>query len=150
VIIRFMALSGNRAAGLQAWSIWLMTAVMIVLVVTVFISNEGHYFLYYPVIMNVLFLGVFATSLLRPPSMIERFARIREPDLPAEGVIYTRRVTWIWCGFFLLNGLTALYTVTEPLEVWTLYNGLVSYLLMGTLFLGEFVVRQFVIKKQVG
>ena len=31
------------------------------------------------------------------------------------------------------------------LELWTLYNGLISYILIGILFLGEFIVR---IKKQ--
>ena len=37
----------------------------------------------YPVLVNAALLGVFAYSLISPPSMIERFARIREPDLPA-------------------------------------------------------------------
>ena len=33
-------------------------------------------------------------------SAIERIARLQHPDLPPEGVVYTRRVTQIWCVFF--------------------------------------------------
>ena len=32
--------------------------------------------------------------------MIERFARIREPNLSMQAVSYTRRVTQVWCVFF--------------------------------------------------
>src|SRR5215831_7157009 len=47
----------------------------------------------YPVLMNVVLLGVFAASLRRGPSVVERLARMREPDLPPRAVAYTRRVT---------------------------------------------------------
>lgn len=51
----------------------------------------------YPVLVNAGFLAVFGQSLVWPPSMIERLARVREPDLPAAAVAYTRRVTRAWC-----------------------------------------------------
>jgi hypothetical protein len=35
----------------------------------------------YPVLVNAVLLSVFAYSLISPPSMIERFARIRKPNL---------------------------------------------------------------------
>lgn len=97
----------------------------------------------YPVFMSVTMLFAFAATLWKPPSMIERFARIVEPDLDARGVAYTRRVTIVWIAFFALNGLVALWTVVRgDLFWWGLYNGLISYLLAGTLFAVEFVVRQ--------
>ncbi len=96
----------------------------------------------YPMLMNLAMLIAFALSLARPPSMIERFARILEPDLPEAGVRYTRTVTWIWCGFFVINGMIALWTALEAsLAVWALYNGLISYTMMGLLLGGEFLVR---------
>lgn len=97
----------------------------------------------YPVAVNALMLALFGLSLRHPPSMIERFARLQEPDLPMHAIAYTRRVTQVWCGFFVINGtlalLTALYASTD---VWALYNGLIAYLLMGALFAGEWLVRQ--------
>ena len=96
----------------------------------------------YPVLVNLVMLGLFSWTLLFPPSLIERLARLKEPDLPPSGVRYTRRVTQVWCGFFVLNGSIAAYTALySSLATWTLYNGLISYLLMGTLFGGEFLLR---------
>jgi uncharacterized membrane protein len=96
----------------------------------------------YPVLVNVGFLATFAYSLAVPPSMVERMARLSEPDLPQEAVAYTRRVTQVWCVFFAANGAIALGTALYASEAaWSLYNGVVAYLLMGLLFGGEYIVR---------
>jgi uncharacterized membrane protein len=96
----------------------------------------------YPVLVNAVLLAVFAASLRHPPSAIERIARLRHPDLPASGVAYTRRVTIVWCGFFVLNGSIALATALLASDAtWALYNGLIAYLLMGALFAGEWLLR---------
>jgi uncharacterized membrane protein len=96
----------------------------------------------YPVVVNAGLLGLFAYSLVVPPTMIERIARVRESDLSPAAVLYTRRVTQIWCVFFALNGLMALCTALwSSAVVWTLYNGLITYLLMGLLFAGEYCIR---------
>jgi uncharacterized membrane protein len=103
----------------------------------------------YPVFMSAAMLAVFAHSLWRSPSMIERFARIVEPDLPPAGVAYTRNVTWVWCGFFALNGAVALWTALwADLAVWTLYNGAISYGLVGALAGGEWLLRGFIRGKE--
>jgi uncharacterized membrane protein len=97
----------------------------------------------YPVAMSTAFLWAFAHSLWRPPSMIERFARLMEPDLDARGVCYTRTVTKVWIGFFAINGAIALWTALAGSWLqWTLYNGALSYALAGLLMAGEYLVRQ--------
>jgi uncharacterized membrane protein len=73
---------------------------------------------------------------------------LREPNLPPEGVRYTRKVTLVWCGFFIGNGAMALFTVLHgDMHLWTLWNGMVAYILMGTLMAAEWLVRQRVIKR---
>ncbi len=80
--------------------------------------------------------------------MIERFARLMEPEFPPEAVIYCRKVTMIWCGFFVVNGSIALVTaLLGDIKIWTLYNGFISYLLMGLLFGIEYLVRRAVKRK---
>ncbi|MEB3767075.1 septation protein IspZ [Acinetobacter sp. MD2] len=107
------------------------------------IFKDQAWLKFYPVAMSLAALSIFAMTLLRPPSMIERFARVFEPDLPESGVIWTRKVTMVWCGFFFINACIALYTVFfAPMQIWVLYNGLVSYLLMGILLGGEFILRK--------
>ena len=96
----------------------------------------------YPVLINLAMLGAFGYTLLSPPSMIERLARLREPGLPPAAIGYTRRVTQVWCVFFVLNGGVALYTALwTSSAVWSLYNGVIAYVLMGLLFGGEYLVR---------
>jgi uncharacterized membrane protein len=98
----------------------------------------------YPAFMSATMLAAFGHSLWRGPSMIERFARIVEPNLPESGVRYTRAVTWVWCGFFLVNGAIAAWTALfADWKLWTLYNGLISYIAIGALFAGEMMVRPF-------
>ncbi|MFD2271959.1 hypothetical protein ACFS07_14330 [Undibacterium arcticum] len=53
----------------------------------------------YPVLVNVAMLGLFGASLLTPQSLVERLARLREPEFPPAAVAYTRRVTQVWCAF---------------------------------------------------
>jgi uncharacterized membrane protein len=88
---------------------------------------------------------IFGASLRFPPTVIERIARLTEPDLPPEGVVYTRKVTAVWVGFLLVNAAISLWTVLwGSLEQWALWNGLLSYLAMGILFTAEYLVRRVV------
>jgi uncharacterized membrane protein len=96
----------------------------------------------YPVMMNALLLAVFGISLLRGQTVIERLARLRHADLPAAGVRYTRRITQAWCAFFLLNGLAAaILAAWGTWQAWAWYNGAISYVLMGALLAGEWLIR---------
>lgn len=95
-----------------------------------------------PVAMNLALLAAFGRTLWSGPPLVETFARLQVPDLPPDEVRYCRSVTALWCGFFALNALACLgLALFAELATWALYTGLVSYLLVGLLFAGEFVVR---------
>jgi uncharacterized membrane protein len=112
------------------------------------IAKRHDWLLYYPVVINISMLALFAYSLKLGPSMVERLARLKEPDLPDEATPYLKKVTLIWCGLFIFNGAVALYTARyASLEVWTLYNGLIAYLLIGSLLGGEWLYRTIWLKK---
>ena len=89
-----------------------------------------------------MLLTLFAYSLIAPPSMVERLARLDDADLPPAAIAYTRRVTQLWCGFFAANGAVALYTALfATMAEWSFYHGFLAYLLMGLLFAGEYCAR---------
>src|SRR5690349_14501805 len=67
-----------------AW--WFAAAGALVLVIATFVFNDGLPLKLYPVLVNMALLCVFALSLWKPPTVIERLARLRHPDLPPEGV----------------------------------------------------------------
>ncbi len=118
------------------------------------ISNSELLFLLLPGCVTVALAGVFIYSLVNPPSMIETFARMSMPDLGERDVRYCRRVTGVWSVFLLLNSLVifglaeAVQNGTElfgssPRFLWTLYAGVVSYVLIGLLFAGEYLYRKW-------
>ncbi|EEX50728.1 Predicted membrane protein [Pasteurella multocida] len=112
------------------------------------VSQSENSLLFYPVIMNIIAFVIFGFSLLYPPSIIELFARLVNKNLPDQAINYTRNVTITWCIFFIINGSIAFITVlSNDLSLWTWYNGLISYILMGILFIIEFCIRQYVKRK---
>lgn len=111
------------------------------------IANSALALKFYPVIVSLSFFAIFSYSLYHAPSVVEIIASFDE-QLDAAGIIYTRKVTQIWCLFFILNAIIATYTIfTDNEQLWLLYNGLISYILMGSLMAVEFVVRHFVKKR---
>lgn len=110
--------------------------------------DDSRMLLAMPVLINAVLLANFATSLRGEVSMVERFARMQEPDLPPGGVAYCRKVTVVWCGFFLANGATAgILALMAPLSWWTLYTGFLAYILIGLMFTIEFVTRKLIFRQ---
>lgn len=98
---------------------------------------------FYPVVVNFVLFVFFLLSLRFGRPVIERIARLQESDLSSIGIKYTRQVTIIWCLFFIFNGTLAAITATWcSNEVWVLYNGLISYILIGFVFGVEWLVRR--------
>ncbi len=98
---------------------------------------------FYPVMMNLGFLILFASSLISPPSVVERLARVKEADLPEHVIAYTEKVTFVWSIFFFMNGSIAGFTALYASEkTWMLYNGFIAYILIGILAAAEWLIRQ--------
>ena len=102
----------------------------------------------YPAILSGLVVTVFANSLRHPPSLIERFARIKDPQLASVGQNYCRWLTGVWAIWLLANTLIAGgLAVWASIGLWTLWTGFISYLVMGTLFVGEIVLRPWLLQR---
>lgn len=141
VLLLVLALLRALATRQAVWLAAAGGAALLATLATVF--NEALPLKLYPALVNAVLLVVFATSLVFPPSAVERIARLTEPDLPPEGVAYTRRVTQVWCMFFVFNGTLALITALWMSDrAWALYNGLIAYVLIGALFSVEWLVRR--------
>jgi uncharacterized membrane protein len=133
---------------LRAWSgrdpVWLAAAAGAALLGAA-AGLDGSYMplKLYPLMVSAVLLAVFSFSLLRPPTVVERIARLAEPGLPPEGVAYTRKVTLAWCAFFVVNGgISAATALWGTEQSWLLYNGLLSYVLIGLFFAGEWMLRR--------
>ncbi|OOF36754.1 hypothetical protein [Rodentibacter heidelbergensis] len=139
----FWGLKGLYEQSLMRYFSWGMALLLAIISMTK--SSEMMYG--YPIMINGLMLIIFGASLWQKQTIIERFARVQTPNLSEKGVGYTRKVTWFWCGFFLFNIVISGLTIyADLLDYWALYNGFISYLLMGILMVGEWIVRQYMKK----
>ncbi len=129
----------------------LITLAALLILGAVRISDNPQYFKLYPLLISGILLFQFAWSLRYPPSMIEKFARLAQRNiaLPPETCAYCRRVTWVWVGFFCLNiALSVLTALCDSWGLWALYNGVISYVLIGLLMGGEWLVRRYMQAKE--
>jgi uncharacterized membrane protein len=132
------ALTGARNPGAR----WMAVVAIVFCLLLAWFDNP-QLLRWYPSLVSGFMLALFSLSLKYGPPMVERLARITEPQLPEAAIVYTRQVTVVWSVFFLCNGLlAAALTLWAPLSWWTLYNGLIAYGLMGLLFAVEWLIRQ--------
>lgn len=147
--LNFLALSGGGKEAVDRARRWGGLGLSLALVALVFITDDAAFAKIYPVVVSLVLLALFGFSLLKPPTMIFRLASMQDKSLRESGPgrekaePYCRKVTVVWCCFFVANGLVALYTAlwASPV-VWTVYNGFVSYILIGALLVGEMIVRR--------
>jgi uncharacterized membrane protein len=104
----------------------------------------------YPVVMSLAAALAFARSLVTPPSLIERLARLQEPVLPLEGQRYCRQVTKVWTAWLLINAVVAACLAAWGTDaLWALWTGVVSYVVMGALLSGEIILRRIVRRRTI-
>jgi uncharacterized membrane protein len=129
---RALALGGLVACALLFW-----------------FSNSERLLLLTPALINVgLALG-FAWGLYHPPTLPARMARRYHGYLTPEIEKYTNQITCLWIGFFCVNAGISVFTVlSNDREHWLLYNGLISYFLIGALAAGEYAYRHLVFFKK--
>ncbi|CAJ0785644.1 hypothetical protein LMG7141_01670 [Ralstonia condita] len=126
---------------------WLIAGVLTCTSAAVVITNSELVLRLYPALVNAGLLLSFAATLRSGPTMIEKFARMRMPDLQPRAVRYTRQVTQVWCVFFALNGATAVIAALYwSRGAWALYNGVIAYVLVGALIVAEAAYRHWVIR----
>lgn len=117
--------------------------------VTATVLRNATMLLYYPALVNFSLCAVFLNSLRQGDPLLLRIIRARGWPISKHGPRYLYRLTAIWAGFFVLNGSISIWTATKSIEVWTIYNGLLSYFLVAILAAGEWLFRRYY-KRRMG
>lgn len=163
----FLSATGNRKSDAKSekkaldWRPMLSSALFLLAGTLCFIFNEKIFLKLYSVVISATMLFVFGSSLVFEPNIIFRFACLGDKTVKGSSFedqvkAYCKKVTIVWCVFFVLNGSTSAFTAlhdfgSEELndKIWSVYNGGISYVLMGLLFAVEFVVRKIVDSKMI-
>ena len=141
--VRFFALLLLVAAGIsfvRNKNIWIFLCVLLS-GAGVIIFNDTIFLKLYPVLMNTSVCLMFALS-MRDVPLIEQFAKKMGYNLDAKQQEYTRRATCAWAIFMFLLSVISLTTVFLSNEIWVMFNGLISYILIAIMIGAEFLVRK--------
>ncbi len=126
----------QRVAALQ------LPAIALVFAFFGWVSNNGTWLLVLPSATQATFGLAFLRSLGGTP-LIEHFARMMKPELSVAQLAHCRSWTTIW-GVYLLALAAAGLVLARwaTLSVWTIYVGIVNYVLVGALFAVEYLIRK--------
>lgn len=163
----FLSATGKQKTGEKGaldWKPLVSSVLFLAAGLFCFITGKDFFLKIYSVVINITLLFIFGSTLFMPPNIIFRFATLSDKSIKGstyENQVYKycQNVTIIWCCFFVLNGTAAFCTTfadkifgitpKQASTVWGIYNGGISYVLMGTLFTVEFIIRKFVDKKMI-
>lgn len=151
-VLLALLLVGMRMAlmapgGNQPWRLSLAAVAVLLVVLAALDTNLGTKA--YPVLLSLAASYVFAQSLVSPPTMIERMARLRLATVDEGRRIYCRNLTVIWAVWLLINAVIAAALAIHGSDwAWALWTGVLSYVLSGALLVGEMGVRRIVLRQQ--
>jgi uncharacterized membrane protein len=139
---RALALTSRRPSVAELRRLALPALLVGAVLVPTLWTNDPGALLFAPVWINAALFVAFARTLRGGPTLVETFARLRDPDLSDAQVRHCRHFTIAWCAFFVANaGVCAALALHADLWAWTLYTGGLSYLLIGALLAAEVGVR---------
>lgn len=126
------------------------TPVLITLgIVFLFYIKRLVFLKFYPPICNLILFLVFFGSLFTKETVIQKFARMCGDKLEKPAWNYTRKLTYVWCVFMFINLVISVWTIFLPDNIWIIYNGCISYLLVGLLFGIEYIIRIILRKRKL-
>ena len=116
----------------------------------------------YPLLTNAAWIVVFGMSLIFPPPFVLQIAALFEKTIKITAVEiklkqFCHKATIIWCLFFVVDTMIAWLTIFGPLvsgknerfsdTIWGIYNGAITYIIMGIIFLIQLIAIKKIIKK---
>jgi uncharacterized membrane protein len=145
-LVWLLAISLAGALRARRWWAWAVLGAGALLLYGLVVIGHGRYALYAPpaLIPAALFI-LFAQSLRSGATpLITRVATaMRGEPLPHPLVGYTRHVTVLWCGVFVVMFASAVsLALWATPALWSLMTNVVHYLVLGAIFVVEFAYRR--------
>jgi uncharacterized membrane protein len=112
----------------------------------------------YPALADLIYFVIMGTSIFIPPPVVFYFINMFDKTIkdhvdPGFFERYCRNTAIIWCVFFVFDGIVSLVTVFWVSDhadlIWGIYNGGITYALMGLIFVGEYFILKMIEKKSL-
>lgn len=104
-----------------------------------------------PLTVNAVLLWIFASTLFNGKiPLITRFASLMRDDMPPAVLSYTRWATIAWSAYFLMMLLfSLLLALYAPIELWSFFSNVLSYIFLALMFLAEYTVRRLLVREHM-
>jgi uncharacterized membrane protein len=141
-LVIFSALTLWRGLKLDLLALRLGSILLAALLLTGAYFANAYLIWLIPSFVYLWLTALFGHTLWSPPSLCERLVRLQYPEFVPGIAEYLREVTWAWTLFFAVNVVVCtLLPVFAGQTAWAFYTGVLVYVLMGCLFVGEWVYR---------
>jgi uncharacterized membrane protein len=134
-------------------AIFISPAILCVIGAVCLLTSSPTVLKMYPALADAAYLTIFTTSLFMPPPLVSHFItiidkKIKERIAKEKFDVYCRQATIVWCVFFFIDGLIALWTVFWVSDfAWGVYNGGVTYAVMALIFAGDYIILKIIAGK---
>jgi len=140
VAIAAVVLAAGRALGVMPTVIFV--ALVVVLVTAARMTGVPPVY-GPPIVINLAVATLFALSLRTAEPLVTRFARAEEGALSAAVERHCRRLTLVWALYLAVLGAVGIAIAVHGDERWgAWWSGIVDYLLVAALFVGERLWRR--------
>jgi uncharacterized membrane protein len=149
----YSVINGRHYRGKHTAALFISPAILCAIGAASLFSDSRLILKLYPALADLAYITILLTSFLFPPPFafyfIDIFDKSMKTKFPQKQFErYCFRATLAWCVFFLVDGIVAVFTARGCSDVvWGIYNGGISYVIMGILFIGEFIILKSVEKK---
>ncbi|MDR3324497.1 MAG: hypothetical protein LBS82_00715 [Spirochaetaceae bacterium] len=119
-------------------------------------AGKSNYVIkFYPVLTNTAYFILFFTTLIFPPTLAFDISLLLDKRIMGTAAqkpmeLFCKKASVIWCVFFIIDAIIAAFTVfaDDPNNtVWVIYNGAVTYGVMGIIFVIQVVRGKMLIAK---
>jgi uncharacterized membrane protein len=144
--LAYFLVNRHTYKGRNAVAVFVSPAILCCIGVVCFFTGSSLTLKLYPVLANFVYFVIMITSVFIPPPVVLYIInafdkKLRDNLEPAAFERCCRRATIAWCVFFFFDSIIALVTVFRaPAIVWGIYNGGITYVLMGMVFAGEYFI----------
>ena len=152
--VAYSVINSRHSTGRRSAALFVSPAILCVIgAVSLCMGDSPLVLKLYPALADLAYLTIFTTSFFAPPPLadyfIEIFDRSIKDRIPQpQFARYCFRATLVWCVFFVIDGVIALLTVFFGSDIiWAIYNSGITYVIMGFIFFGEFILLKMIAKR---
>jgi uncharacterized membrane protein len=153
--VAYFLVNRHNYRGRHRMVVFISPAILCCIGIICLITKSSLTLKIYPALADLVYFVIMVTSILIPPPEVFYFINMFDKTIknhiePAFFERYCRKAAIVWCVFFVFDGAVALVTVFLGSDiVWGIYNGGITYVLMGLIFVGEYFILKMIEKKSL-